>query len=44
MTDKDSVKAMKCFDIDWCGSYEVTSNGFALAKTVGSAKQRLCVH
>jgi len=34
MTDKDSVKAMKCFDIDWCGSYEVTSNG--------SAKQRLC--
>ena len=34
MTDKDSVKAMKCFDIDWCGSYEVTSNGFALAKAM----------
>ena len=32
MTDKDSVKAMKCFDIDWYRSYEVTSNGFALRR------------
>ena len=34
MTDKDSVKAMKCFDIDWHRSFEETSNGFALAKTM----------